>query len=1603
MTLYHILILTSSVHAAGIPSAVLQIPLHFEQNKGQAPERIKYLSRGPGYSVLLEGSGATLQLPDAAIRMRLNRANRHPAISSEKELEGKVSYFRGDDPSRWTKGAPTFERVRYSAVYAGIDLVYHGRQQQLEYDFEVSPGANPRTIEFQFDGAKRLRIDSNGDLILATRDGELRQHKPEVYQLIGGKRKQIEGRYVLRSGKRVGFDVANYDISRSLVIDPVLSYGTYIGGWGTDTPQALAVDAQGNLYITGSTTSPNFPATGGAYKTTCGPDGNCNNGNTDAFVLKLNPTGTALVYSTFLGGTANDSGLGIALDGANNAYVYGSTSSADFPASAGTIGYSNRGSYFLVKLDSTGSTLIYSAFPQLVSTYSGRWQFAVNSSGNAFLAGTLSALPLLATTQGAFQAEPGGGLDGFVIGIDATATSLLYATYLGGNGDDVINGLSVDDTNAVYVAGSTTSSNLPVTSDAFQAAIGGVRSDGFFIKLQPDGAGVRYGTYIGGTAQDWIAAIVHDKSGNIYLSGSTFSSNYPVTPGAMSAHPRDALDSVGILAKFTSSGSLVYSATVPVYGNSLYEVSPSIGVDDAGNLYYTASNGYSCGIGKVNASASAILWSAMIPSCQIELPLSGSANLTVDGSGNVYGVASFGRTTSGAFMATGPGNGFYVFKLESSGSTAIAVFPPALNLFAPANIDYFNNGALSAYTVGASVPVASSTSIAPSTVPWIKYENFSPLSAIDSLPPTNINYYNYIYSMPPGSYTTNMIITAPGADNSPLSVPISLTVTTSPAISLSASALIFYFSPAASATSQTQNFSVNTFNGSSAYTASSTSSGWLSVFDKGSGTVSAIASGANLSPGVYDGSIIITSPGKLGSPATVAVKLVVMQASIFADAKSLSFVMPMGSVGTSSRTVRVVSFPNGLAYKATAASSGWLSVVAPTGISPEKIAVSVNSAGLASGTYNGAVSIMSADGSTLTVIPVLLTIVASPINVSQSSLTFNFKKGVIGTQSQQLLFTADPNIYYTITSGASWLTVSPAGASGTTSIVLTSNPGSLAPGSYIVRIQVTSPTASNTPFSIQATMNIIAGPILVNPASLTFIQKKGASNAKPQELHFTADPGVSYSLTSTASWISSGLSVATGSVTLYVYPSAWLLAAGTYNATITVSSQGASNTPISIPVTFTINPLSAADLNFMPASLSFFWQTGSATPASQTVNATFDSVSGSVSATAASSGWLVVTPSGNGSDFKVSINTSGLTPGSYNGAVIVSANGAGSKILPVTLTVTVTEPSQFFLGTDKLSFSSKLGAGSPPSQLLVVMAKGNHFNFNATANSSGGWLSIDASSGKTPANINVSVNPAGHLPGSYTGSVVLASLDAANNPISVPITLTVSNSTTVVVNAASLLPEPVSPGSIVTVSGNFQITTIALAQDVPFVPLPTTLAGLSVKVNGIAAPLFYVSPKQINLQLPPSVTPGDASMIVSVAGVDSAPTSFIVAVAAPAIFANSEKHGVIRNPDGRLNGKANPAAEGSVIVVFFTGIGPVDRDLAPGVAAPRDKPVNGTMPLTAILGGKPCEVLFSGLAPSSVGQALANLRVPQGLATGDQKLTLTIGGVTSDWVWVAVN
>src|SRR6267378_1512436 len=316
-----------------------KLQLHFEANRGQTHKDVRFLSRGPGYSLYLTSGEAVLMLtrpnPDekkrdvrsrrergaqtpvksVALRMSLVGAAPEPVVSGLEEQPGTANYFIGKDPAKWLTKVPTYARVHYRDVYPGIDLVYYGNQRQLEYDFVVAPGADPKKIVLGFKGVDKLQIDARGELVLHAAGGDIRQHKPVIYQNIDGSRREIAGGYVRKGANRAGFQVAAYDRSQPLVIDPVLAYSTYLGGSGfngsgLDLGVGIAVDVDGNAYVVGWTNSSNFPATAGAFQTTFG-------GGTsfDTFVTKLNPTGSALVYSTYLGGTGEDDGSGISVDG----------------------------------------------------------------------------------------------------------------------------------------------------------------------------------------------------------------------------------------------------------------------------------------------------------------------------------------------------------------------------------------------------------------------------------------------------------------------------------------------------------------------------------------------------------------------------------------------------------------------------------------------------------------------------------------------------------------------------------------------------------------------------------------------------------------------------------------------------------------------------------------------------------------------------------------------------------------------------------------------------------------------------------------------------------------------------------------------------------------------------------------------------------------------------------------------------------------------------------------------------------------------------------------------------------------------------------------
>src|SRR5262245_19855410 len=449
-------------------TALGRLPLHFEPNQGQAPSEAVFVSRGSGYALTLGRTEAVLSLRGPGVpsnlRMRFVGASEAPQIAGEDRRTGTVSYLRGKEPAAWRSGVPTYGAVRYRQLYPGIDLVFYGSQGQLEFDFAVAPGADPEAIALAFEGADRLTLEPGGDLAVTTTRGVVRLRKPVVYQERDGRQHPVPGDFVLAGAGQVGFRLAAYDRTRPLVIDPQLAFSTYLGGLGIEKGAAIALDAAGNIYVAGGTDSPDFPATPGAAGIAPG------SGDGDAFVAKLTPDGSMLVYATYLGGSSFDEALGLAVDGYGNAIVTGITSSTDFPtvhaiksdkSACAPSPPSPCTDIFVAKLNASGSALVYStyfgggAIPGDLETGYG---VAVDGAGNAYVAGAAASDVGLVTTH--LHPTARGGALVLKLGPDG---SLGYATDFGrGTG----RGIAVDGSGSAYVTGGTSGADFPVTPGA---------------------------------------------------------------------------------------------------------------------------------------------------------------------------------------------------------------------------------------------------------------------------------------------------------------------------------------------------------------------------------------------------------------------------------------------------------------------------------------------------------------------------------------------------------------------------------------------------------------------------------------------------------------------------------------------------------------------------------------------------------------------------------------------------------------------------------------------------------------------------------------------------------------------------------------------------------------------------------------------------------------------------------------------------------------------------------------------------------------------------------------------------------------------------------
>ena len=696
-----------------------KLPLSFEANRGQTDAQVKFLSRGRGYTMFLTRRAETvlvlrnpspksdasqparLQLAAArpkpepvtspvVVRMKLDGANAAPQVEGLEELPSKANYFIGNDPAKWRTNVPTYARVQYHAVYPGVDLVYYGNQHQLEHDFIVAAGADPGAIALRLKGAEKLSLDVQGDLVLMTKNGEVRFTKPVIYQEMNGARQEIAGRYTLKGRDRVGFAVAAYDVTKPLVIDPGLVYSTFLGGAGADQGFAIAVDSSGAAYVTGRTGGGTFPTPLGAFDTSH------NGGGDDAFVTKLNAAGSALVYSTYLGGSGLDQGHGIAVDFAGDAYVIGVTASSSlttgFPTTVGAFDTTYNGGAsdaFVSKLDPTGSTLVYSTFLGGGGTDEG-WGIAVDAT-DAYVTGLASAgFP---TTTGAFDTSQNGLSDAFVSKLNPSltgVTSLVYSTFLGGNGSEQGYGIAVALGEA-YVTGLTNSSSLttgfPTTVGAFDTSHNG-NNDVFVSKLNTIGSALVYSTFLGGSGNDQGRGIAVDGTG-AYVTGVTASPGFPFTVGAYDTVYNGGDDV--FVTKLNAIGSmLVYSTFLGGSGN---ETGLGIAVDTGGAYVTGQTNSggfpttsdavdmvYNGGddvfVSKLNVTGSMLLYSTFLGGSSTDRGM----GIAVDSSGiYVTGLASAGfPTTLGAFDTSFNG-GFDAFVSKLS----VGPGPPATLTLSP--------------------------------------------------------------------------------------------------------------------------------------------------------------------------------------------------------------------------------------------------------------------------------------------------------------------------------------------------------------------------------------------------------------------------------------------------------------------------------------------------------------------------------------------------------------------------------------------------------------------------------------------------------------------------------------------------------------------------------------------------------------------------------------------------------------------------------------------------------------------------------------------------------------------------------------------------------
>jgi hypothetical protein len=712
-----------------------KLPLSFEANMGQSADQVQFLSRGKGYTLFLTPSEAVFSLrkQSSVLRMKLVGANPNAELNGQQELQGKVNYLLGNDRSKWHTDIPTFSRVQYDDVWPGVDLLWYGKQTALEYDFVIKPGSEVSQVRVAFEGAEKMRLDNEGNLIVTSNGEEVKHCAPVVYQ----ESKEVSGKYVIKGTNEIGFEVGPYDHSKPLVIDPVLIYSSYIGGDSNDEGFAVAADSQGNAYIGGESSSSEvtFPLQNAIQGTQIA---------TLAFITKLNASGSGIVYSTFLGDATGFCTLdvcgtevrGIAVTSDGRAAITGATvndnSNSDFPVTdnafqkngfcIGVCGLEpdRRVDAFVSMLSADGGSLVYSTFfggSASASGFGGRAfdagnALALDSSNHIYITGQTASNNL--PTKHAFQWSRHSewtGTDAFIAVFNPFASSgnatLTYSSYYGGDGDEVGRGVAVDSAHNAYIVGSTASTDLETKSAAstpLQTTFQGGGFDGFVAKVdtESDGnASLTYSTYFGGNVNDRVEAVAVDQFQRAYITGASNSS--PTSFPLKNAFDSSQTNGEAFVAKLNADGTALFYCSFlgGSNTNTVNDGEEGLGlvIDFGGNVYVTGRTTSGASFPSLHPLAAnlagtafltkieATISSTTVPKLLYSTTFGGSGAkgeaIALDARGNVYlaGTTTGGlTTTTGAFDTTfnGGTNDAFVAKFTSTFNDTIGIF--SLNL-----------------------------------------------------------------------------------------------------------------------------------------------------------------------------------------------------------------------------------------------------------------------------------------------------------------------------------------------------------------------------------------------------------------------------------------------------------------------------------------------------------------------------------------------------------------------------------------------------------------------------------------------------------------------------------------------------------------------------------------------------------------------------------------------------------------------------------------------------------------------------------------------------------------------------------------------------------